>query len=342
MFAPVLDSGYPTPVRKAVPAVTKLPLLLLLVSFSGFAQVPATTVKSTAIFSHGVPLALVEDPPHGASLISRVRSAIRKRYVQVFVGVRNTGAAGNLEFNPGELTLIDSDGRYFPPMDAAEVQEMTKEASHHQILGAIGIAPHPEFGDSATTASGPNLQGYKQSPAEEMYDGAFEDDADNPTTFARTRLSRATLSPGNKAEGFVYFDLGKNGADPVSFKSYRLKISLGDQVYEMDYAASAKAAAPPPPAPATSLKSQTPAAQAALPAIGNSSLQVTSDPDEADVALDGKFVGQTPLLIPLPAGDHTVRLTKSGYATWEQKIHATGVRVTIDTELKKSMVYRPH
>jgi hypothetical protein len=322
--------------------VTKLPLLVLLLGLTGYAQVPATTVKSTSIFSHGVPLALIEDAPHGVNVVSRVRSAIHKRYVQVFVGVRNTGAATNLELNTGGIMLIDGKGGFFPSMDAAEVQEMTREATHHQILGAIGITPHPEFGDSATTASGPNLQGYKQSPAEEMYDGAYEDDASNPTTFLRTRLSRATLSTGNKAEGFVYFDLGKNGADPDAFKNYQVKIPLGDQVYEMDYAPSARAAVPPPPAPALALKAQAAAAQAAPSAIGNSSLQVTSDPDEVDVALDGKFVGQTPLLIPLPAGDHTVRLSKNGYATWEQKIHATGVRVTIDTELKKSMIYRAH
>jgi hypothetical protein len=326
--------------RKEELAVTKLPLLLLLSSVAGYAQVPATTVRSTAIFSHGVPLALVEDAPHGVTAISRVRSAIRKRYVQVFVGVRNTGANGNLDLNPGGITLISGDGGYFLPMDAAEVQELAKEAAHHQILGAMGITPQPEFGESAATTNGPNLQGYKQSPAEEMYDGAFEDDAGNPSTFLRTRLSQATLSPGNKVQGFVYFDLGKNGADPDSFRSYRLKISLGDQVYEMDYSASAKAAVPKPPAPAAPLKAQT----ATVPpgAIGNSSLQVTSDPDEVDVALDGKFVGQTPLLVPLPAGDHTVRLSKNGYATWEQKIHATGMRVTIDTEMKKSMVYRAH
>lgn len=321
--------------------MTKLPLLLLLFSAAAYTQVPATTVKSAAIFSHGVPLALVEDAPHGVNVISRVRSAIRKRYVQVFVGVRNTGATGNLEIDPGGFTLIAGDGRYYSPLDATAVQEMTKEATHRQILGAMGITPQPEFGESSVSASGPNLQGYKQSPAEEMYDGAFEDDASNPTTFLRTRLSSATLSPGNKAQGFVYFDLGKNGADPDAFKSYQLKIPLTDQVYEMDYAASARASVPPPPpVPAIAPKAQT-AAQ--LPAaIGNSSLQVTSDPDEADVTLDGKFVGQTPLLIPLPAGDHTVRMTKSGYAAWEQKVHATGVRVTIDIELKKSMIYRAH
>jgi hypothetical protein len=329
-------------VRKPVPAVTKLPLLVLLLGLSAIAQVPATTMKSGAVFSHGVPLALVQDAGHGVNVVSRVRSAIRKRYVQVFVGVRNTGAAANLELNSGGMILLDGKGGFYPAMDAAEVQEMTKEASHHQILGAIGLTPHPEFGDSATTASGPNLQGYKQSPAEEMYDGAYEDDASNPTTFLRTRLSRASLTPGNKAEGFVYFDLGKNGADPDAFKSYQLKIPLGDQVYEMDYAPSARAATAPPPAASAAPKPQTPAAPAAPTAIGNSSLQVISDPDEVDVALDGQFVGQTPLLIPLPAGDHTVRLTKNGYATFEQKIHATGVRVTIDTTLKKSMIYRAH
>ena len=337
----MLDSGYPMPARKAIPAVTKLPFLVLLLGLTGYAQVPATTLKSGAIFSHGVPLALVQDAPHGVTVISRVRSAIHKRYVQVFVGVRNTGTATNLDLNTGGIMLIDGKGGFYPSMDEAEVQEMTKEAAHHQILGAIGITPHPEFGDSATTANGPNLQGYKQSPAEEMYDGAFEDDASNPTTFLRTRLSRTTLTPGNKAEGFVYFDLGKNGADPDGFKSYQLKIPLGDQVYEMDYAPSARAAIPPQ-VPATSLKPQTRDPQTVPAPIGNSSLQVTSDPDEADVALDGKFVGQTPLLIPLPAGDHTVRMTKNGYAPWEQKVHATGVRVALDIELKKSMIFRAH
>ena len=40
--------------------MTKLPFLVLLLGLTGYAQVPATTLKSGAIFSHGVPLALVQ------------------------------------------------------------------------------------------------------------------------------------------------------------------------------------------------------------------------------------------------------------------------------------------
>ena len=47
---------------------------------------------------------------------------------------------------------------------------------------------------------------------------------------------------------------------------------------------------------------------------------VSSDPDGADIYLDGKFVGNTPETLKLPAGPHTVSIKSSGRENWERSI----------------------
>ena len=47
---------------------------------------------------------------------------------------------------------------------------------------------------------------------------------------------------------------------------------------------------------------------------------VSSDPDGADVYLDGKFIGNTPAVIEIPAGEHAVRLTYSNRVDWERAV----------------------
>lgn len=320
--------------------MVKAPLVLLLFSLPGFAQVPTATFQSTPVFSHGVPLSLAQDPAHSVILLSRIRGAIRKRYLQVFVGIHNTGMSRATEFNPSGIVLTAGNSGYFLPMNAAEVQEMAKGAAHHQILGAIGMTPQPAFGDSSATDGNPNPQAYQQSPTDGMYDAAFEDAETSPNNLPKTNLTHADIAPGDKLQGFVYFDLGKNGADPESFKGYALKIPLGDQVYQMDFkttAAAAPASAPHSgPALASKPIDSRPAASTTF------QLEVDSDPDQADIDLDGKFVVQTPMLVPLPPGDHTIRLIKSGFAIWEKKIHATGDNAVIDATLKRQMIYRAH
>jgi hypothetical protein len=55
-------------------------------------------------------------------------------------------------------------------------------------------------------------------------------------------------------------------------------------------------------------------------AAGNptSTLRVTSKPDGADVSLNGKVVGNTPLSLSIRSGEWTVTVRKSGYRTWEK------------------------
>lgn len=62
-------------------------------------------------------------------------------------------------------------------------------------------------------------------------------------------------------------------------------------------------------------------------------LSVSSTPVAADVEVDGKFVGNTPSSVTLPAGEHAIRLTKKGYKPWERKITVSGGTANVNAEL---------
>lgn len=95
-------------------------------------------------------------------------------------------------------------------------------------------------------------------------------------------------------------------------------------------AKSAAAPADPPsdPKPAAAAPAA-PAAPASSPKI-----EVSSTPDGADIEVDGNFVGNTPSAIELAPGDHMVRVSKAGYATWEKKVKVTGGEVRLRAELE--------
>jgi len=64
------------------------------------------------------------------------------------------------------------------------------------------------------------------------------------------------------------------------------------------------------------------------------SLEISSTPPGADIELDGSFVGNTPSSVGVSPGDHTLRLTKSGYAAWERKVKTSAGAVRISPELE--------
>jgi len=66
-----------------------------------------------------------------------------------------------------------------------------------------------------------------------------------------------------------------------------------------------------------------------------SKISVSSTPANADIELDGSFVGSTPSLIDVPAGDHSVVVKKTGYKPWERKLKITGGVVNISAELER-------
>lgn len=62
-------------------------------------------------------------------------------------------------------------------------------------------------------------------------------------------------------------------------------------------------------------------------------LKVSSTPVGAEIELDGSFVGQTPSSVLVLPGDHSVRVTKTGYKQWERTIKTSGGEVTMVAEL---------
>jgi hypothetical protein len=67
-------------------------------------------------------------------------------------------------------------------------------------------------------------------------------------------------------------------------------------------------------------------------------LSVNSTPEGADIEVDGNFVGNTPSILELAAGDHTVSVKKAGFKTWEKTIKISGGDVTLKAELEKTEV----
>jgi S1-C subfamily serine protease len=52
-------------------------------------------------------------------------------------------------------------------------------------------------------------------------------------------------------------------------------------------------------------------------------LQVVSSVPDAEVYIDGKFVGTAPSTVPLPAGDHTVEVKASKFVDWKRTVSVT-------------------
>lgn len=64
-------------------------------------------------------------------------------------------------------------------------------------------------------------------------------------------------------------------------------------------------------------------------------IDFTSNPIGADIEIDGNFVGNTPSSLTVEPGDHTIKISKAGYKTWERKMKASAGNVKITAELEQ-------
>jgi len=64
-------------------------------------------------------------------------------------------------------------------------------------------------------------------------------------------------------------------------------------------------------------------------------LEIVSTPPGADIEIDGNFVGNSPSSLSISQGNHTLRLTKKGYNTWERKLTVFSGKVTVAAELEQ-------
>jgi PEGA domain len=102
-------------------------------------------------------------------------------------------------------------------------------------------------------------------------------------------------------------------------------------------------------APQSASKSETetvPAqSQTAAPAaeLGNGTesglptVEIKSTPDGAEITVDEKYMGSTPSALRLSAGDHKIKLEKSGFKSWEKTLTvSSGGKIQISADLQAS------
>jgi hypothetical protein len=94
-----------------------------------------------------------------------------------------------------------------------------------------------------------------------------------------------------------------------------------------------------PEASAATLQSPTDAAAAQngnSVSAGLSSVEIKSTPDGAEITVDDKYMGSTPSTLKLAAGDHKIRLEKSGFKMWEKTLTVgAGATATVNATLDK-------
>lgn len=65
-------------------------------------------------------------------------------------------------------------------------------------------------------------------------------------------------------------------------------------------------------------------------------VKISSDPDGADVFLDGSFVSSTPAILSLHAGTYKVAVKSSGYNDWEREVKILpGAEVNLNAKLNR-------
>jgi plastocyanin len=67
-----------------------------------------------------------------------------------------------------------------------------------------------------------------------------------------------------------------------------------------------------------------------------STIELKSNPDGAEISIDGKYVGNTPTTLHLSVGDHAIKFEKPGFKPWERTLTITpGETTTIPATLEK-------
>jgi len=66
-------------------------------------------------------------------------------------------------------------------------------------------------------------------------------------------------------------------------------------------------------------------------------IEIASTPPGSDIDIDGKFIGSTPSSVKLALGEHSIKLSKNGYATWERTMNTVAGTVRISPELQPAV-----
>jgi hypothetical protein len=95
---------------------------------------------------------------------------------------------------------------------------------------------------------------------------------------------------------------------------------------------SVQSFADPQSAPTQSEPTPSPTSATAVPT--NGTVEVHSTPEGAEVYVDGAFIGNAPATLKLAPGQHTIRVTQSGFKEWSREI---AVQAGSDAHLSASL-----
>jgi hypothetical protein len=68
--------------------------------------------------------------------------------------------------------------------------------------------------------------------------------------------------------------------------------------------------------------------------VAGAQVRISSTPADADIEIDGNFVGNTPSTVSAAAGQHQLVLRKTGYKSWEKKITVSSGEVRVNAVLE--------
>lgn len=124
----------------------------------------------------------------------------------------------------------------------------------------------------------------------------------------------------------------KDGDSILSHSTVSLGNAVKDacQAIVKDWPVSAAKLRAPAPTPTPAAATQT----AAPAAMGK--ISVSSNPPNADIEIDGSFVGNTPSMIEVTPGEHDIAIKKSGYQTWQRKMKIMSGAINVSAELEKT------
>lgn len=109
-------------------------------------------------------------------------------------------------------------------------------------------------------------------------------------------------------------------------------IPLDQKKFAVQTAASPEAGATTAPASTDATPAQNGSAQDAV----LSTVEINSTPAGAEITVDEKFMGNTPSSVRLAAGDHKIKLEKSGFKIWERTLMvSSGATATVAPTLEK-------
>lgn len=174
----------------------------------------------------------------------------------------------------------------------------------------------------------------------------FTDDKNHMFTFetgvsalAYGFVANASVEPdGTKAKLIINVQ-HKNDGKNLSF-SFGAGDRMADKFFEQVEEELANKSSQPVAEKAEATHVDVPAGTPASPSTSIAGEQgvvnVASNPDGADISVDGAFVGSAPAVLKLAPGKHTIAVSQSGYTTWSKELSVTaGSNVGVKASLTK-------